>query len=54
MKYKVIDMRTGEDVTDRMSWVLRPDGKVGYIGELTFTVCTDVLAIPFVEDWNEV
>lgn len=54
MKYRVLDMRTGEDVTDRMNWVLSPDGKVSYVGELTLTVCTDVLAIPFVEDWNEV
>lgn len=54
MKYKVIDVRTGEDVTNRMSWVLSPDGKISYIGELTLTACTDVLAIPIVEDWNEV
>ena len=29
--YKVIDSRTGEDITDDYYWVIRPDGVLGYL-----------------------
>ena len=28
IKFRVIDKQTGEDLTDRICWVLRPDGKL--------------------------
>lgn len=28
--YRVIDKRTGEDITDNYCWVLQPNGKLSY------------------------
>ena len=31
MKFKVIDKRTGDDITNDYCWVIRPDGRLCYI-----------------------
>lgn len=32
MKYRVINIKTKEDITDKYCWVVRPDGKL-YVNE---------------------
>lgn len=31
LKYRVINTKTGEDITDYYDWVLRPDGELNYM-----------------------
>ncbi len=31
MKYKVVDARTGEDITTQRKWLLHTDGDISYV-----------------------
>ena len=37
MKFRVIDQRTGADITNDHFWVLRPSGELGYMEYCDFT-----------------
>lgn len=56
MKYRVIDTRTGNDITEEQRWILTPQGQLAYVGEFgnAITICGKVMAVPVAEDWNEV
>jgi hypothetical protein len=50
MKYKVINTITGEDITSKRFWVLRPDGTLGYMEYGDFIGCDCAKAIPCREE----
>lgn len=50
MKYKVINAITGEDITSKRFWVLRPDGTLGYMEYSDFIGCDCAKAIPCREE----
>ncbi|MBR3600229.1 MAG: hypothetical protein IKL53_10190 [Lachnospiraceae bacterium] len=45
MKYKVINTITGEDITSKRFWVVRPDGTLGYMEYGDFIGCPCAKAI---------
>lgn len=53
MKYRVIDTRTGYDITDDFKWVITPDGELSYRFYGDLIGCPTAKAVPSVEDWNE-
>lgn len=40
MKYRVINKKTKEDITDKYDWVIRPNGKLFYLD------CEDLIGYP--------
>ena len=46
MKYRVIDRKTKEDITDREFWVIRPNGSLGYMEYNDFIGYEDAVYIP--------
>lgn len=46
MKYRVIDMKTREDITDQRFWVIRPNGSLGFMYYNDFIDCEDATYIP--------
>jgi len=53
MQYKVIDIRTGADITKDCCWIIRPDGELYYLVYGDLIGCPTAKAIPFGEDWNK-
>ena len=50
MKYRVINKKTGDDITDDYWWVLRPDGDLYFIDDHMYS-CTipdaEVVRLPY-------
>lgn len=43
--FRVIDIRTDEDITNKQMWVLRPDGSLAYVDYGDLTDCTWAKAV---------
>lgn len=45
MGYRVIDLKTKEDITDKFDWVITPDGKLFYLDCDSLTGYEDAIYI---------
>lgn len=43
--YRVINSKTGEDITDDFDWVIRPDGSLHYLDYCDLVGNTDAKAV---------
>lgn len=52
LEYKVINTKTGEDITALYDWVIRPNGELCYMEYSDFIGYPDAKAVPIIQCWD--
>ena len=52
LEYKVINAKTGEDITADYDWVISPNGELNYLYYGDLIGCPSAKAVPMLDCWN--
>lgn len=52
LEYKVINTKTGEDITDTYDWVISPNGELNYLFDGDLCGLQNAKAVPVLQGWD--